>query len=206
MGEEENYRELVDKYISIYRSKVAPILKNQDETRKFMVFLSSLNTFLEENKLGRIIIVGGFAAEIYTGRGYRTADVDIIVEGNFAEKFVCEVLERIGYVREARVYIQDFGELVEKAIDIVGTMYDRPMKPIKWKISIDNFYVYIIPPEEIIISSLASAKFWNVGIDFERAAMIYYAQKDNIDHSYLIKRAREENVEDTLNEIFKLCS
>jgi len=189
----------------LFKSEVAPELKDVDETRKFMLFLSSLNKFLEERGLGRIIIVGGFAAELYTGRGYRTADVDIIIEGEEAEYIVRKVLEALGFTREARTYIQDFGDLVEKAIDIVGGVYDKPMKPLKWNLSVKGYYVYVMPPEEVIVSSLASAKFWGVGVDFERAAMVYYAQRDRLDHDYLVARAERERVKDLLDEILKLA-
>jgi hypothetical protein len=37
------------------------------ETDRFLKFLAILNTLVEERHLGRIIIVGGFAAEIYSG-------------------------------------------------------------------------------------------------------------------------------------------
>jgi len=40
-----------------------------------------LNEELMKRGLGRVIIVGVFAAEIYSARAYRTGDVDIIVEG-----------------------------------------------------------------------------------------------------------------------------
>jgi len=44
------------------------------ETDRFLKFLAILNTLLEDKGLGRIIIVGGFAVELYSGRSYRTGD------------------------------------------------------------------------------------------------------------------------------------
>jgi len=48
--------------------------------------------------MGRIMITGGFAVEIYTGRVYRTMDVDVIVEGDvrIVESFLAGFSERIG--------------------------------------------------------------------------------------------------------------
>ncbi|WP_460024312.1 hypothetical protein [Infirmifilum sp. SLHALR2] len=43
--------------------------------------LAAVNTFLAERGLGRLVIVGGFAVEIYSGGAYRTGDVDVVVEG-----------------------------------------------------------------------------------------------------------------------------
>jgi len=206
MGEGCNFRGVINGYLEIFRSEVLPIIRKiDDETRKFMIFIGSLNKFLEESGVGKIIVVGGFAAELYTGRGYRTADVDIIVEGVNADKVVAEILIKIGFTKEARVYLKEEGELIEKAIDIVSVKYDKPMQPLKWNLKVKGYYFYVIPPEEIIISSLASAKYWNVGIDYERAAMIYYAQKERLNISYLMKRAEEEKVTDLLGKIMKLA-
>ncbi len=35
--------------------------------------------------IGRIVVTSGFAVEIYTGRVYRTMDIDVIVEGEKAK-------------------------------------------------------------------------------------------------------------------------
>ncbi len=44
------------------------------------MLVAFINTFFEKYKLGRIIISKGFAAEFYSGGGYKTLDIDIIVE------------------------------------------------------------------------------------------------------------------------------
>lgn len=43
--------------------------------------VAEANAFLEECGLGRVIVVGGYAVELYSGGAYRTGDVDVIVEG-----------------------------------------------------------------------------------------------------------------------------
>lgn len=37
--------------------------------------VSIINTFMEERGNGRVIIVGGYAVELYTGGGYRALDI-----------------------------------------------------------------------------------------------------------------------------------
>ncbi len=76
-----------------------------DDTSRFLGFFAWLNWFLEENGYGRIIIMGGFAVEVYTGSTYRTLDVDVIVEGPLARKIIEEFLERITHEKTSRVYI-----------------------------------------------------------------------------------------------------
>ena len=81
-GEYDSGR-IVDEYLNIFKKYVLNIiLKEEIDTRKFMVFIGSLNKFFEDKNIGRIIIVGEFAVEIYAGRGYSTADIDIITEGH----------------------------------------------------------------------------------------------------------------------------
>jgi len=93
------------------------------ETDRFLKFLAILNTLLERKRLGRVIIVGGFAAEIYSGRSYRTGDVDIIVEGGSAD-IVREVLREFSDFG-LRIYLPKIREISEKGIDIVGENYNR---------------------------------------------------------------------------------
>lgn len=97
------------------------------ETDRFLKFLAILNTLLERKRLGRVIIVGGFAAEIYSGRSYRTGDVDIIVEGGSAD-IVREVLREFSDFG-LRIYLPKIREISEKGIDIVGENYNRRKPP-----------------------------------------------------------------------------
>jgi len=83
------------------------------ETDRFLKFLAILNCLIEREKIGRIIIVGGFAAEIYSGRSYRTGDVDIIVEGN--SEIVKEILKKI-LDKGLRIYIPKIREISEKVL------------------------------------------------------------------------------------------
>jgi hypothetical protein len=111
------------------------------ETDRFLKFLAILNTLIEERHLGRIIIVGGFAAEIYSGRSYRTGDVDIIIEGE-AENLVRQVLKKISDFG-LRIYLPKIREISEKGIDIVNNVYNKHKPPLK--LQVDSYHVYIIP-------------------------------------------------------------
>jgi hypothetical protein len=78
--------------------------------------------FLESRGFGRIIITGGFAVEVYTGRVHRTMDVDIIADkcAEFVEYFLEKFSEKIG-----RGYLPRYEILVLKSIDIVSNTYKR---------------------------------------------------------------------------------
>ncbi|MGC9067655.1 MAG: hypothetical protein ACP5GU_00845 [Thermoprotei archaeon] len=168
------------------------------------MLLAFINTFLEKHALGKIIISRGFAAEFYSGGGYKTLDVDVIVEGKTETvNLLKELLKSIGYIESGRFYVATLSSLVDKALDIVGVVYDKPKPPIK--IKTNEYHVYMIPPEEAIIYALAAAKYWLSVSDFERAVLVYVVQKENLDIEYLKKRAREENVTEYLTKIIEIA-
>jgi hypothetical protein len=201
MGEEcfdcgKDLREIISSL-----EKVAKEAEGGSETERFLILLSWLNEELTKRGVGRIIIVGGFAAEIYSARAYRTGDVDIIVEGDV--KFVREFLKVVSDVG-LRIYLLKFPQFAEKGIDIVGDRYEKQMKAVK--LSIKGRTIYIIPPEEVVISSLAAWKFWNSVEDRDKAYLVYAAQREHIDSEYLRKRAAEEGVEKEMEEMIKFVT
>ncbi|BDC17596.1 hypothetical protein HS5_04860 [Acidianus sp. HS-5] len=172
------------------------------ETDRFLKFLAILNTLLEEKKLGRIIIVGGFAAEIYSGRSYRTGDVDIIIEGG-AEELVRQVLKEISD-QGLRIYLPKIREISEKGIDIVDDVYTRRKPPIRMQVD-SSYYVYILPPEEVIITYLEAWKFWNSTEDRIKAVLVYCTQLSNIDMDYLNSESERRRVKDYLEKLKGYC-
>jgi len=151
MGEERSDRGKDLREILSSLEEVAKEVGGGSETERFLILLSWLNDELTKRGLGRIIIVGGFAAEIYSARAYRTGDVDIIVEGDVT--FVKEFLKAVSDVG-LRIYLLKFPQFTEKGIDIVAERYEKPKKPVELKIK--GRRIYIIPPEEVVVSSLAA--------------------------------------------------
>jgi len=180
---------------------VLPVLRREyNETRRYIKLMAWLNTEFERRELGRIIITGGFAVEVYSGRIYRTMDVDIIVEGK-----ACDVLEvllkRIGE-RIGRGYLLKYEELELKSIDIVSRVYDRRLAPVK--LQVDELYVYLDPPEALITTYLAGWKFWDATEDRDKAIWLLAATKPILKIDVLNKLAKESNVADKLNELFSM--
>ncbi|MET1160373.1 MAG: DUF6036 family nucleotidyltransferase [Thermoprotei archaeon] len=194
---ETHVKNLIDAYKKIRQR----ILEIGDETRKFSLFLGFLNTWFMRNGLGFIVITGGFAVELLTGRAYRTADVDVITSNPRVSKILEEFLNRIGE-KIARGYLPIYEELAAKSIDIVAVSYTRSKKPVE--VRINSFIIYIDPPEELIVLYLASWKYWDSTTDRDKALWLYMVLHDKLDHEYLKRRAIEEDVLDKLLELENL--
>jgi len=163
------------------------------ERGDILELVAEVNSFLEEQGLGRVIIVGGFAVELYSGGAYRTGDVDIVVEGGG------RLLRRVlGMVEEwrGRVWVH---RALGYAIDIVSSSYSKPKHPVVLEVS--GRRVYVEPPEESIVSTLAACVHRGSDIDCEKAAMVMAAQWEVLDWSYLERRCREEEVAEKLAEV-----
>ncbi len=172
-----------------------------NEARRYLEFLAWLNARLEALGLGRIIVTGGFAVEVYTGRVYRTMDVDIIVDGLEAHRVVERLLERVSE-RVGRGFLPKTRVLEAKSIDIVSSCYPEGRAIVKLVVELGH--VYLEPPEELIVRYLAGWKFWGSTEDRDKALWVYVAWMDRLDYGYLRRRAREENVEDKLGELEEL--
>ena len=194
------YAELMYREFTKY---VLPRLKAEaDETKRYLLFIAWLNKKLEGNGLGRIIITGGFAVEVYTGRTYRTMDVDIIVEGlqaaDVVREFLTKFSERIG-----RGYLMNYESLDVKSIDIVSYVYTRKVKPVK--LIVNNDHVYLEPPEELIITYLLGWKNWGSTEDRDKALWVYIVWKDKLDEDYLVRRVIEEGINEKFKELKELA-
>ncbi|WP_438839348.1 hypothetical protein [Ignisphaera cupida] len=194
---------IVNELYKAFINDVLPKLeKIADEGKRYLYFLAWLNSELEKRCLGKIIVTGGFAVEVYTGRIYRTMDVDIIVENAKAKNIIDEFLnmfsEKIG-----RGHLPKYEILQLKSIDIVSTVYNKPVIPTK--IIVNSFTLYLEPVEELIVTYLAGWKFWGATEDRDKAIWLYMVWKDKLNMHYLESRALKENVYDYLQELKKIA-
>lgn len=174
------------------------------DTERFLLFVAWLNTVLERHGC-RVVVTGGFAVEIYTGAAYRTLDIDLVVEGSSCVETVRKFLEAVAD-RGLRVYIPRLRVLASKGIDIVGTVYARKRSPVLIEVSIDGreLRLWGDPPEELVVRYLAGWKFWDSSEDRDKVFALLSALWDKMDRKYLEDRAREEGVEDKLDEALKV--
>jgi len=199
-GESSKVEKAVENLLLSIRLKINELAREPDETSRFLKLSALINTFLESQGLGRIVITGGFAVEVYTGRTYRTMDVDVVAEG-LSEEILRRTLENIGR-RIGRGYLIDYGDLMLKSIDIVATIYTRRKKPVK--LVVDGDYVYLDPPEDLIVVYLAGWKFWNATEDRDKALALLKIFQNRLDEKYLDERAKDEDVIDKLGELMEL--
>ena len=193
---------VVSEMLRVFEDKILPrLISISEETKRYLLFTAWLNSFLEEQGLGRVIITGGFAVEVYTGRVYRTMDVDIIVEGSsrLIEEFMEKFSERIG-----RGYLPLYDVLSLKSIDIVSTAYTRRRSPVR--MIVEEFYVYLDPVEDLVAVYLEGWKYWGSTEDRDKALWLLYVWSSRIDWSYLEEVCREKGVLDKLMELKQLLS
>jgi hypothetical protein len=193
---------VVSEMLRVFEDKILPRLVSiSEETKRYLLFTGWLNSFLEERGLGRIIVTGGFAVEVYTGRVYRTMDVDIIVEGSsrVVEEFMEKFSERIG-----RGYLPLYDVLSLKSIDIVSTVYSRKRSPVR--VLVEEFYVYLDPVEDLVAVYLEGWKYWGSTEDRDKALWLLYVWSSRLDWSYLEDTCREKGVLDKLMELKQLLS
>ncbi|RLE54968.1 MAG: hypothetical protein DRJ40_09465 [Thermoprotei archaeon] len=198
VGEVELARCLVSKF----SSEVVPVLERiPSDTDRFLYFIAWLSSELEGRGLGRIVIVGGFAVEVLTQSTYRTLDVDIVVEGPGID-VVKRFLELLSHARSGRVFVLRLSALARKGIDVVGSSYRKPRDPIALRV--DDYRVYIEPPEELIVTYLCAWKYWRSLGDRDKVLILLGVYWDRIDREYLVERCRVEGVEDKLFEALRV--
>ena len=205
MGDDMNSNSLtikINDLLKEFNSKVLNSIRNiVDETSRFLLLMAWLNTRIENWSFGRIIIVGGFAVEFYTGSTYRTLDVDLIVEGKDAMKIVQGFFSKISE-KPCRAYLPVFDAISSKGIDIVGFIYDKTKSPVK--VNIDNYYAYLEAPEELIVKYLYAWKYWMSEIDRDKVLALIAVLWDKVDKNYVLIRVEEEKVKDKLEEALNL--
>jgi len=94
-------------------------------------------------------------------------------------------------------------EISEKGIDIVSNVYDRKREP--KKLIVDEYSVYIIPAEEVILTYLEGWKLYESTEDKMKAVLVYCAQKEMIDKGYLEEEAKSKNVYDYFIKLKEYC-
>lgn len=195
----EGLGELAESLYVEFEKEILPRLKEiTEETKRYLYLIAWLNTKLEGGGLGRIIITGGFAVEVYTGRIYRTMDVDVIVEGINAGSLVERFLEKFSE-KIARGFLPKYELLQLKSIEVVSVVYGRKSQPTK--LVVGDFHVYVEPVEELVITYLAGWRFRESTEDRDKSYWLYALWHERIDHEYLESRAVEEGVYDYLRAL-----
>ncbi len=140
------------------------------------------------------ILVGGGAVEFYTGGGYATKDIDLVVP---AAPAFGRVLSDLGFSREGRHWFRDDIDIVLEAPgeELAGDL-DRVTQ-----VQVDDLVLHTIGIEDLIVDRLNAAVHWHSVEDERWAARLIAMNKDEIDFDYLARRSSEEGTSEALAQI-----
>ncbi|MEZ0247779.1 MAG: hypothetical protein ABWJ97_00780 [Thermoproteus sp.] len=161
-----------------------------------LAFLSLLNEELERRGLGSVVIVGGFAVELYSGGAYRTGDIDFVIHTTRPEEaynIFTVMAQARGWRKISRVY-EGPGPLY---LDLVGFSYVGRRKELR----ACGSRLYVQSPEDAVVSSTNACVYWDSPADCERAAAVLAAQWNSVDWDYLFRKASESSVLKKLEEL-----
>ncbi len=192
---------MINRLINEYQLITKELAGISDDTERYAYFIAWVNSVLESSGIGFIVVTGGFAVEVYTGRVYRTMDVDLICSNQgvsrVLEGFLSGIGESIG-----RGYLLE-GDLALKSIDIVSSYYDRAVDPVK--VLVRGRTLYLDPPEYLITAYLSSWRYWGSSEDRDKALWLLTALNELINHELLRELAVRGGVEGELNEVLRLA-
>ena len=147
------------------------------------------------------VVVGGAAVAFYSKEAYTTADVDIVLAGD-TKKDIEEIMSSLGFTRtstyrhfEHPLYsfvvefppspVQVGGKIIEKVNEI-----DLGKRKVK-----------IIRIEDIIMDRIIAGVEWRDKQSVAQAKLLWQTNKEQIDHKYLTKFAKNEGYQKKLKEI-----
>lgn len=142
------------------------------------------------------VVVGGSAVEFYTSGVYESLDIDLVIE---KKEKIKVLFKKLGFEKKGRHWFHPDYEI---DIEIVGLNLSGS-KEMLTKVNIEDYKVFVIGIEDLIVDRLCACKFWNSTLDCEQANVLLNTHKDKIDHEYLKNRAEQEEVIEKLDEIFK---
>jgi len=167
--------------------------KINNELKRILYFCALLTEALKPKGI-RPIVVGGQALEFYTLGNYSTLDVDLVSTGY---REIGEILEEWGFEKFGRHWNHDELRIaIEIPSEVLSGSYDRLLE-----VEIDNFSVYIIGVEDLIVDRLNSYVHWHIKDDkyWVRTMMALYF--DKIDWAYLEKASKRELTYEAFIEI-----
>jgi predicted nucleotidyltransferase len=142
------------------------------------------------------IIVGGTAVEVYSTGEYQTHDVDLVVA---ARERAVQALESMGFERKGRVWHHPRWDAV---LEIPDVQLASDMARVN-RITIDDYQVYCIGLEDLIIDRLNAAQHRGSREDRRWAAILLRAYRDELDMDYLKARAVQESIDSLLNQLLE---
>lgn len=173
------------------------IQKTESPLKKQLLVVGLLTRLLKEMDKPPPVIIGGCALSYYSREIYFTSDIDLSYSNREA---LDKALKSIGFKKEGRYWVnENLKVLIEvPASNLVGE--DSPLEVVELG---EGLQCFVIGIEDLIIDRLNAFKHWKSEIDGELVELLIRRYKDELDWSYLKKKAiLPEN--DTLSEILEL--
>lgn len=158
---------------------------------------ATLEEFLPDG--AQTTLVGGSLVELLTLGAVTSLDLDLVAD----RRVVKRLLEAAGFT-EGPLAMFRHPEW-DVVINTVGNGYLEPPQT-RQIIRFEGLPLHAVSNEDAIIDRLNGAKHWRHQVDHERAMLLLRVLGDELDMDRLWARARQESVEDILQEILDLLS
>jgi hypothetical protein len=132
------------------------------------------------------ILVGGAAAEIYSGGSYTSGDLDFVGEVTPA---VAGKLGAAGFVRRGRHWVHEQGEVF---FEFPGSALDPLARPVS--VAVGKWTVRALSPEDILVDRLAAWELWSSAVDGIAAFRIWQSLSSALDREHLGRAAEAKGL------------
>ncbi len=173
------------------------IQKTESPLKKQLLVVGLLTKLLREMNKPPPVIIGGCALSYYSREIYFTSDIDL---GYSDREALDKALKNIGFKKEGRYWVNETLKVLIEAPASSLAGEDSPLEVVELG---EGLQCFIIGIEDLVIDRLNAYKHWKSEIDGELVELLIRRYKDELDWSYLEKKATlPEN--DTLSEILEL--
>jgi hypothetical protein len=173
------------------------IRKTESPLKKQLLVVGLLTRVLKRMNKQAPVIIGGCALSYYSREVYFTSDIDLAYADREA---LGTALKSIGFEKEGRYWVHEGLKVVIEAPASSLPGQDSPLEVVELG---QGLQCSIIGIEDLVIDRLNAFKHWKSEIDGEMVELLIRRYKDDLDWSYLEKKAiLPEN--DTLSEILEL--
>ncbi|MCX7793859.1 MAG: hypothetical protein N2257_05590 [Thermodesulfovibrionales bacterium] len=180
--------------------RIEELNRIEDPVKKRAFFIAILSEEIKKRGGSPPILVGGMALELYTQGSYTTGDIDIKAPKEPLE----EILQEWGFTKKGRVW---FNEILDIYIDWLGGSLDEGPEAEERANKIivgEGLEIKIISIEDLIIDRLNAYKWWNDEDSLlwvKVLLKVKEAMGETPDKDYLKRRAKEEKVEDIIENL-----
>jgi len=173
------------------------IQKTESPLKRQLLMVALLTRLLKMMNKEAPVIIGGCALSYYSREVYFTSDIDLAYADREA---LDKALKGIGFGKEGRYWVH---EGLKMAIEAPASSLPGQDSPVEVVELGEGLQCSIVGIEDLVIDRLNAFKHWKSEIDGEMVELLIRRYKNDLDWSYLEKKARLLG-NDTLPEILEL--